>query len=108
MKGLFQGAVVVAVIVGCFLFTGVWLVWILIARPFAVSRGMIPPTAYDHVVRGWKAERQGRWDVALAEYDEALDLNPRHPDAHARRDALLAAHPELAERTEPPRKPSRG
>ena len=75
----------------------VGLVWFFV-RPLLVSRGAIPPTAYDHVVRGWKAERRGQWAAALAEYDKAIELNPRDPDARERREALLAAHPELADR----------
>jgi hypothetical protein len=85
------------IIAGCFVFSGVWLVWILVGRPFAVTWGMIPPTAYDHLVRGWQAERRGAWARALAEYQKALELNPRHPDVHLRLNALLAAHPELTQ-----------
>lgn len=76
--------------------TVLWLFWILIGRPYAVSSGLIPMTAYDHIVLAWKAERQGRWADALAEYDKALALNPTDPDARIRRDSLLAAHPELS------------
>jgi hypothetical protein len=77
-----------------------WLIWILAARPFALSAGLIRPTADDLVVRGWKAEREGRWADALTVYDEALRKDKRHADAQARRAALLERVPELAR--EPP------
>lgn len=100
---MFKGTLVVGAIVGSFLATIGWLFWILIGRPYAVSRGMIPMAAYDYVVRGWKAERQGKWAEALVAYDKALDVDPRHQDAHERRAALLDAHPELVD----PRKSAR-
>jgi hypothetical protein len=74
------------------------LAWFLVLRPFAIAHGMIPPTAYDYVVRGWKAERRGDWATALAEYEKAIESNPRYPEGRLRRDALLEAHPELANR----------
>ncbi len=70
-------------------------VWFFV-RPLLASRGALAMTTYDYVVRGWKAERRGDWAAALAEYDKAIELNPRDPEPHARRSALLAAHPELA------------
>ena len=77
------------------------LVWRLILRPIALARGSIPMTAYDYVVRGWKAERRGDWRAALAAYDLAIETNPRYPEAQLRRDNLLANHPELASRNTP-------
>ncbi len=78
------------------------LVWKLLLRPIALDRGSIPMTAYDYVVRGWKAERRGNWDAALAAYDLAIETNPRYPEGRIRRQNLLANHPEFAT-DEPPR-----
>jgi hypothetical protein len=91
-----MGWIVVIGVVGA-ASTSLWLLWLLFVRPFAIASGALPLTAYDHVVRGWKAERRGVWDVALLEYEKAIELNPDDPDAHSRRAALLAAHPELAD-----------
>jgi hypothetical protein len=80
-----------------FLRPAVEMFWFF-ARPFAVLFGVHPRTAYDYVVRGWKAERRGDWATALAEYDKALGAEPEHQDATERRATLLAARPELLDR----------
>jgi hypothetical protein len=90
----------IVVFVGGFGGTTIWLLWMLILRPYAVASGMIPLTAYDYVVRGWKAERRQLWGIALDEYDQALALEPENEDAHGRRTALLESHPELVDRAE--------
>lgn len=66
-------------------------------RALLVSLGAMPPTADDHVVRGWKAQRRGQWAAALLAYCKALQMDPQHPDAKERYDALLAALPELTD-----------
>lgn len=71
-------------------------VWYFL-RPLFVSMGVALPTADDYVVRGWKAQRRGEWSAALLAYCEALQIDPQHPDARERRDALLAALPELTD-----------
>lgn len=76
-----------------------WLVWILAARPLALSLGLIQPTADDYVVRGWRAEREGRWGDALTAYNEALRRMRWHKDAKARRACLLERFPDLARRS---------
>jgi len=96
VKTIVLGALVVAVLVALFIRTIGSLVWQVAFRPFAVSRGLIPMTAYDYVVRGWKAEREGRWVDALRDYELAIELNHRYPEGRIRRDHLLANHPELA------------
>ena len=92
-----RAGVFVILIVGGVGSAAFWLLWQLVIRPYAVYSGMILPTAYDYVVRGWKAERCGQWAAALAEYDKAIEANPRYDEGHLRRNALLAAHPELTE-----------
>jgi hypothetical protein len=52
-------------------------------------------TAYDYLVRGWKAERQGRWGDGLRAYDLAIEVDRKLAEAHERRAALLDNHPNL-------------
>ena len=70
-------------------------VWFL-TRPLAVLFGHVPRTAYDFLVIGWKAERRRDWTAALSAYHRAIELDPKDTHAQERRDALIAAHPELA------------
>jgi hypothetical protein len=78
-----------------------WLLWQLVGRPFAVSSGMSPMTAYDYSVLAWKAERRGQWAEALRLYNVAISSFPDDSMAHERREALLAAHPELVTEEKP-------
>jgi hypothetical protein len=70
--------------------------WQVALRPLAVSRGWVEPTAEDHLIRGWESERGGRWEDALAAYDEAARSAGWDRDAEARRAELLRRRPELA------------
>jgi hypothetical protein len=94
LVGLLLAVTVVGLVAGL-----VWVLWQFVGRPAAVSCGLLRPRAYDLVVRGWKAERRGRWADALAAYDEAIRAEPGSEYAgyaHARREALLQSFPDLA------------
>ncbi|OWK40617.1 tetratricopeptide repeat protein [Fimbriiglobus ruber] len=70
--------------------------WFLL-RPLAVSLGLVRLTPYDYMVQAWKAERAGRWEDALAAYDQALRLDPSDQDTHARRNTVLEHLSDLDE-----------
>lgn len=77
-----------------------WMLWTLMIRPYLLAMGRINPTAADFIVRGWKAEREGRNDDALDAYDSALRLQRINEDAKQRRAALLERCPELVPQAE--------
>ena len=72
-----------------------WPLWHFLVRPVAAARGLVPLTGYDYLVRAWQAERRGDWVEALKTYDRCAELFPAYREAHERREALVAAHPEL-------------
>lgn len=50
-----------------------------------------PPTVLYWVLNGYLYERLGRFQDAITYYREALAVNPRHPEARSRYDALVFA-----------------
>jgi hypothetical protein len=102
--GLFVAMLVGIGVVGVSL-TLAWVLWVSIGRSAALAFGWVQPQADDYLVQAWKAERAGRWADALAAYDEAVRLDPRSQDAHARRENLIRNCPELTDTAGAPPQP---
>lgn len=95
---------VVGLIAGLLFLTVGKFFWTALVRPLVVSLGLLPPGEHELLIQGWKAERDGRVEDAVATYLGVLTANPGCAAARERLELLAETHPELVPALpEPPR-----
>jgi Tfp pilus assembly protein PilF len=55
------------------------------------AKDITPKTSEEYTERGFKYYKEGKYDLALADYDTAIKLEPKNGKAYSRRGCVYAA-----------------